>query len=355
MWTKQIGIVFVYILLYLPTNFVKQKRYPMKNRVLFTLGGLLAATVLFAQPTLTDVINEFNTGVEKLNNQEYEQSVEHFNQVLAMAETVGDEAADLKMKAEEQIPAAYYRQATVFMKRKQYDNAIPFLEKTVEYANQYGNNEEIKTKSQEYLPPLYVMEGNKAWKNENHDQALGYFDRALALDDSLYQAHQGKGLVFLAQDETEMMLEEFNKAKEGAMAKDDSKTVSQINEAVDDYYNKFILEEIENVDPEDNDYTYVIEASEKALHANPENPRALYHMALVKNKQIEYDQAIEYALKALQYETDPVWISAINFELGHAYQNTAEYDKACEILSKVMEEPFLSRAERKLESIPGCN
>lgn len=326
----------------------------MKLRVLAILGGVVLTATLSAQ-TLTDVINEFNTGVEKLNNQEYEQSVEHFNQVLAMAETVGDEASDLKTKAEEQIPSAFYRQATVFMKRKQYDNAIPYLEKTVEYANLYSNNEEFKSKSQGYLPPLYVMEGNRAWKNDNYDQALEHFDKALSLDEDLYQAHQGKGLVFLEQDQTDMMLEAFNLAKEGAMAKDDTKTIGQINEAIDTYFNKFIIEEMEMVDPEENDYTYVIEACEKALDANPENPRALYHMALVKNKEIEYDAAIDYALKALQYETDPVWTSAINFELGHAYQNTVEYEKACEALNKVVEEPFLTRAERKLEAIPGCN
>ena len=100
----------------------------MKLRVLAILGGILMAGTLSAQ-TLTDVINEFNSGVEKLNNQEYDVSIDHFNQVLTMAETVGDEANDMKEKAEEQIPAAYYRQATVFMKRKQYDNAIPYLEK----------------------------------------------------------------------------------------------------------------------------------------------------------------------------------------------------------------------------------
>ena len=31
--------------------------------------------------------------------------------------------------------------------------------------------------------------------------AHAYFDKALALDETLYQAHQGKGMVFLDQDE----------------------------------------------------------------------------------------------------------------------------------------------------------
>ncbi|MCK5135297.1 MAG: tetratricopeptide repeat protein [Bacteroidales bacterium] len=326
----------------------------MKLRVLAILGGILLAGSLSAQ-TLTDVINEFNIGVEKLNNQEYEVSVEHFSQVLVLAEAVGDSATDMRTQAEKLIPSAYYRQATVFMKRKQYDNAIPYLETTVETATLYGNNEEIKAKAMNYLPPLYVREGNRAWKNKAFDDAHANFDKALALKESLYQAHQGKGMVFLEQDETEMMLEEFKLAKEGAMAKNDTKTISKINGVVDSYYNKFITEELEMVDPEDNDYTYVIEASENALAANPENSRALYHLALVRNKVIDYDAAVDYALKALQYESEPVWISAINFELGQAYQNSVEYDKACEAFKNVIEEPFLTRAEKKMGSIPGCN
>ncbi len=326
----------------------------MKIRGLATLGAIVFAGSMSGQ-TLTDVINEFNTGVEKLNNQEYEISVEHFNQVLAMAETVGDEANDMRSQAEKQIPSAYYRQATVFMKRKQYDNAIPYLEKTVESSTMYSNNDEIKGKSLKYLPQLHTMEGNRQWKNKQYEESLAHFDKALELDESLYKAHLGKGLVFLDQDETDMMLEEFKLAKEGANSANDTKTLDQINGKIDSYYNKFITEELEMVDPEENDFTYVVEACENALKANPENPRALYHLALVSNKKVEYDAAVDYALQALKFETEAIWLSAINFELGSAYQNSVEYDKACETFKQVLEEPFLSRAEKKMASLSGCN
>jgi tetratricopeptide (TPR) repeat protein len=316
------------------------------------IGGMLLAGSITAQ-TLTEVINEFNTGVEKLNNQEYEVSIEHFNLVISLAAKVGAEANDMKENAQKQIPSAYYRQATVFMKRKQYDNAIPFLEKTVEFATLYNNNEEISKKAAGYLPQLNVAEGNRAWKNKSFDEAIEHFDKALALIPDLYQAYQGKGMVYLDQDETDMMLESFVKAKEGAMAKNDTKTVGSINEAIDSYYNKFIVEEMANVDPEDNDFSYVVEACENALAANPENPRALYHLAIVANKGGEYDKAIENAEKALAHETEPVWISAINFELGSAFQNSDDYTRACEVLKKVTEEPFLTRAEQKMGTV--CN
>ena len=71
----------------------------MKLRALFIIGGMLLAGSLTAQ-TLTEVINDFNTGVEKLNNQEYEVSIEHFNQVLSLAEQVGAEANDMKASAQ---------------------------------------------------------------------------------------------------------------------------------------------------------------------------------------------------------------------------------------------------------------
>ncbi len=325
----------------------------MKLRALAILTGVLLAGTLSAQ-TLTDVINEFNTGVEKLNGQEYVVALEHFNQVLTMAEVVGDEANDMKAQAEKQIPATHYRQATTFMKRKQYDNAIPYLENTVETATLFGNNEEISKKASGYLPQLYVRQGNQEWKNKSYDDAVAYFDKALALNPNLYQACQGKAMVYLEQDETEEMLKCFANAKEGATAKNDTKTVDKINGVIDSYYNKFILEEVGAIDPEENDYSYVVEACDNALAANPNNPRALYHLAMVSNKSEQSEKAIEYTQKALLYEKEAIWISAINFELGSAYQNTKQYDEACEVLQKVTEDPFLARAEKKIE-IVGCD
>jgi tetratricopeptide (TPR) repeat protein len=325
----------------------------MRLREIALFGGILMAGSLSAQ-TLADVINEFNAGVAKVNNQEYDASIVHFNQVLSMAATVGTEADEMKGKAEEQIPLAYYRQATLLLKRQQFDNAIPYLEKTIETATDYNNNEESKLKASQFLVKAYMAEGQRNFKNKSYDNALVLYDKALAMSDTLYQAHQGKGMIFLAQGEIGPMMEEFKLAKAGALEKNDTKAINQINEAIDSYYTKRIMAEMDMIDPEEPDYTYVEEACTKALDANPENSRALYHLAMIYNKKIEYDAAIDYSLKALQFEKEAIWVSAIYFELGHAYQNTVEYEKACEALQKVVEEPFFSKAEKKMATIPGC-
>ncbi len=325
----------------------------MKVRTLAILGGILLTLGLSAQ-NLTEVINEFNGGVALVNNQDYDGSLEHFNKVLEMAEVVGDSATEMLTSAQKQIPLAYYRKAMLYLKRKQYDNAIPYLENTIQTATEFNNNPEEKGKSKRYLLQSYMMEGQRNYKNENYETSLENYDMALAMNEKLFQAHQGKALVYNAQDEIDMMLEEFALAKVGALAKNDAKSLASINKGVDSYYNGIIKEEFDAIDTEDPDYEYVMEAANNALNANPNNPRALYYMAAVSNKNIEYDPAIEYALKGLQFETETIFISALNLELGHAYQNSAEYEKACDALKMVSEDPFLSKAEKKMSNIPGC-
>lgn len=326
----------------------------MKYRVLAIFAGVLLAGTLSAQ-TLTDVINEFNVGVEKLNGQEYDAALEHFNQVLTMADVVGDEANDMKAQAEKQIPSTNYRQATTFMKRKQYDNAIPYLEKTVETATLYNNNEEISKKAAGYLPQLYVRQGSAERKNKNYDAAIEYYDKALAMNPNIYQACQGKGLVYMDQDKTEEMLECFANAKEGATAKNDTKTIDFVDGKINAYYKKIIDDEYAMVDPEEKDYSYVIEVCEMALEASDKNPYAYLRLAEIKNATVEYDAALDYGQKGLDCGgSDPVINSGLNYQIGLAYQNNDDYDSACEAYQKVVEEPFLSMAEKKIDTV-GCN
>lgn len=328
----------------------------MKKRVLsFTIALIVASGSLAAQ-TLTDVINEFNAGVESLNGQSYETALGQFNSALALSEQVGDEAADMKQQAREQVVGTHYRQAITLMKRKQYDQALPALEQTVATSAEYGVKPEFAEKAMQYLPPLYLREGNVLLQQSKYDEALEIFEKALALKPDMYKAHQGKGLVHKEQGEIEKMLEEFDIAKTKALEDGDSEAVGEINAAIDGYYRSLIEEELMMMDTEDPDYTFLLDICDQAIAANDENGYAYWQAAMARNKMIEFDTAIELAKKGLEGETDPVLRSALNYELGIAYQNTASYAEACEAYNNVTDEPFLSRAEKKLETPQlGCN
>ncbi|HKK61849.1 MAG TPA: tetratricopeptide repeat protein [Bacteroidales bacterium] len=315
---------------------------------------LLASGTAFSQ-TLTDVINEFNAAVESLNEQSYESALNQFNNCLTLAEAVGEEADDMKNQAQEQIVGTHYRQAITLMKRKQYDNAIPSLENTVKFAEEYGVKEEFAEKANKYLPPLYIRQGNVYLKQEKFDEALETFDKVLAMNSKTYQAHQGKGLVYKELEEIDNMLEEFNMAKEKAISENDQKLINDVNSAIDGYFRGLIEEELMMIDPEVPDYTFLIDICDEAIEANETNGYAYWQAAMAYNKMVEYDTAIEYAEKGVEVETDPIMLSAIYYELGQAYQNTVRYEDACEAYNKVTEEPFLTKAEKKMMNTPDCN
>lgn len=326
----------------------------MKRIFVIITGMMLAAVSLQAQE-LADVINEFNAGVEDLNSQSYESALEHFNSSLEMADVVGEEASDMKKQAQDQIVGTHYRQAITLMRRKQYDLALGYLENTVNFSAEYGTQEELAEKAAKYLPPLYLREGNVMIARENYDEALEIFNKVLEMDSTDYKAHQGKGLVFLKQENLDMMLEEFNYAREKAAEKGDQDVINDINAAIDGYYRPLIEEELMMMDPEEGDYTFLLDICDQALAANKANGYAWWQIAKARNEMIEYDAAIEAAKNGLEYETDPMLLSALYYELGSAYQNTAQYAEACDALGKVTEEPFLARAERKKTNVPDCN
>ncbi|MFZ5942044.1 MAG: tetratricopeptide repeat protein [Bacteroidota bacterium] len=328
----------------------------MRFKGLAILAGLLLfSATLFSQTTIADVINKFNDGVAKLNAQEYDVAIGVFNETLSMCEQVGAEADDMKAQAQTQIPSTYYRQAALWMKRKQYDKAIPYLENTVKYATEYNNNQEYAEKSQQFLQSLYIMEGNKSVAAVKYSEALDFYDKALALNPDLPKAHQGKGIVYLKQEDTGKMLSEFNLTKDLAGKKGDNELIKEINTTIDNYFNPMIFEALQNVDEEDQDYSDVVDACEQAIDANETNPTAYYVLCLVNNKEIEYDAAIEYGEKAATYETDENKLALINFELGVAYQATVQYEKACEAFNKAMVGDLIEKVEKKKLNVPGCN
>ena len=328
----------------------------MKRVLAFTAVLMLAAGSLVAQPTLTDVINEFNAGVESLNAQSYETALDQFNNALALSEEVGEEADDMKLQAREQVVGTHYRQAITLMKRKQYDQALPALEKTVETSAEYEVKPEFAEKALRYLPPLYLREGNVLLKQSEYDKAMEVFDKAVELKPDLYKAHQGKGLVYKERGEIDKMMEEFNLAKAKAAEEGDDEVIEEINKAINGYYRTLIDEELMMMDTEDPDYTFLLDICDQAIAANDANGYAYWQAAMARNKMVEYDAAIELAKKGLESETDPVLRSALYYELGLGYQNTASYAEACEAYGSVTEEPFLSKAEKKLDTPQlGCS
>jgi len=326
----------------------------MKRSMMFLMTIFVLVPGIFAQ-TYEDVVAKFNEGADDINKGEYVTAIACLNEVLAMAETIGDEATDLAGKAKEQIPLLNYQVAIGYMKQKDYQNAIPYLEKTVDLADEYQNNQEYKQKAMKYLPALLTGVGTQKLKDNDNSEALNMFEHAAKYSPDYAKAYLGQGLVYKANYDEEKMIETLTKAIELGNSTNDAKTVADAQEALGSYFTDLGNMELEDVDPEMEDFTYAIEAFDKALQYNPKNTDAHYKMAIIYNRMIEFDKAIQHGTKALETATDEIKIAAINYELGNAYFGTAEYDQACQAFNNAMVDIFEERAIAKKEKVPGCN
>ncbi len=326
----------------------------MKRFKVFLFFAIISITGIYAQ-SYDDVIAKFNEGADEINKGQYTTAIDHFQEVLSMAEAVGDSADELVAKAEEQIPLLNYQVAIAYMKQKDYENAIPYLENTVDLAEEYNTNEEYKQKAMKYLPTLLTGVGTQKMKAGDMDEALRHFESAVNYSPEYPKAYLGLGLVHKALFEEAEMVEALSKAIELARTKNDAKTLEDAQNALGGYFVDQGNMELEDVDPEMEDFSYAIDAFEKAVEYDPDNSNAHLKLAMIYNRMIEYDQAIEHGKKALETETDEMKIAAINYELGNAYTGTAQYDKACEAYNNAMIDAFEERAAAKKEKVPGCN
>jgi tetratricopeptide (TPR) repeat protein len=327
----------------------------MKKNVLILSLVLLGINMMVSAQKLDDVITLFNEAADKTNKAEYEAAIADFENLIVLAEQVGPEANDLKAKSQEQLPVLNWQLAAAELKQKKFEEAIPHLEKVVEYTSKFNTKPDLNERASRILPQVYTAVGTTLFRDKKYDEAIKLFDKAIKNDEGFTAGYLGKGLIYAEQDDEKNMIGNLEKAIELAKQQNDAKTVETATSRIARYYTTIGDMEREAMDEFDEDYTYPIEFYQKALSYDENYADANYWMAFINNKKMEYDAAIEYAQKALSTETDEVKIAAINFELGNAYTNTAQYDLACAAFNNALVGPIEEMALRRKEKVPGCN
>ncbi len=236
-----------------------------------------------------------------------------------------------------------------------YEAAVPYLKQTIELADKYNNNQEYKQKAEKYLPQLLVAVGTQKYKEQKLDSALDMFELSLKYMPNYDKAYLGEGLIYYDKKNEDKMTSTLTKAMELGKADNDEETVKLAKETLTRYYNEMGDNELQSVDPENEDFTYAIQAYDKALQYDSTNTDANYKLAIIANRQVEYEKAAKYGERALKNAEGEDKIAAINYELGNAYMGEAEYDKACKAYTAAMKSSaFADKAAAKKDKVPGC-
>lgn len=299
---------------------------------------------IFAQ-TLDQAGEAFNQGIQYTNDGKYAEAVSSYEQALKISTQLGEEGVDLQLKAEQQLPLAYFNEAKALFDEKKYTEALPFFEKSVEYADKMG---ETKTgdASKAYLAGIYTAVGNSELKKNDLDAAIDKYNKALSFNPEYYKAYYYLGVAYLKQNKLPEMKENLDKAI--SMAGDDAKTAGNAKDAATSAYQKAGALALQG-----NKFSEAVEYLNMSNDYTNTEPRTYYYLAIAYNGLSKWDDAIEAAKKAIELTPDDK--SDIYFELGKSYENKGDNTEACTNYKKVTGGNNVPAAKYQMEQVLKCN
>lgn len=303
----------------------------------------------------------FNQARETAQQNDFEQAINLFNRAISLAEQVDSEQAnDLISRAQKLIPGLQYQQAVSIYKEFQQAKSLEKLNETItafehaaNLAGDYGQDETQQKASRNATRLLYSR-ATIHYRNNNLDKALESADEAISRRQNYAKAYHLKGKVYTkeAKQDLDMAMQLFDRAIEVGNQTGDNQTVRKANQ---DARDELIYRGVKAMN-ENKEYDRAEDLLNRALKYDSESPNAYYRLAELSNKRANWSQTLNYANKALQYETGGRTDKAkIYFEQAVAYKGMGQKEQACEAFSNAAYGSFKSRAEHEMEFELKCS
>lgn len=323
----------------------------MKNvaKRIFTLIIAFSLNSFAQAQSYEDAVKTFNEGYQFVKDGKSAEAKAKFFEVISISDKVGEEANEIKKKAQSQIPALQYKIAGEVYKSKNIPGAIDAFQEAADLAKQFGDKS-IETKVKGVIPKLYYTQGNSYFKQEKLEDAIEAYHKAIELDPNYGKAYYQIGLVYKKKDNLDLTLENFDKAIEIGLATKDRVAAREAEEAARDL---LIFKGAKQIEAKR--YDSAIELLNKAINYDNESAEIYYRLAEAYNKKSVFDLAIEYANKALKFEkggkTDraKIW-----YELGYAHKNKGNKSAACEAYEQASFGQFKNIAQHEMEHELKC-
>lgn len=282
----------------------------------------------------------FNSAVQNLQNQKYEDAVTYADSSLQIQKDYttymlkGDALVKLNKYAEakeaynasialNQNDAAYNKLGNTQLLLKEYDGATATYEKIL----QISQNEDSKKNAKESIEFIkntkaveLFNEGNELAKDNKFEEAIKKYDASLAINAKDAKTHYQKGIILSKMDKTDDAEKSFNAAIEA----DPNFDMAYLALAG-------LLTKKNDYDGAIKNYEKVVEVSKNPafISSAKEGESRTYLVAgNVAMKEKKYDKAIEYLNKANEKEgSDQAFLS-----LAKAYNEKKQYDNALKSL-----------------------
>ena len=330
----------------------KKKDMTMKCvKVLSIAVALFGITVMSSAQTLQDVADAYNKAGELLSKGDLDGVITEMEKCVELAKKVGtDEAEEIGIKAEVNLPTYYFQKAENLNKAKDYPATLKALEATVAAAEKY-KNAGVKEKAEKTIPQIYYAMGVADFQAQKFNEAIKNLDQAIALDPGNVGAYFVRGVCFQQLKDEAKMEESYRLAIEKGTANGDATNAQKAKAQLVAYFNQ-----AGSAAQGAKKWDDAIAAFSKTLEVDNQNSTAYYSLSVCYNEKKNWDNVISNLDKALEFRTDKDrWtLDGANFYLGTAYAGKKENDKACECFKKVGEGNFQASAKYQIETVLKC-
>ncbi len=332
----------------------------LKYNIFTLLAAVLfmgVSTVAYAQ-SQTEAVEVYNKAIDLAAAGKYQQAIDTYSQAISIAKELGAEGQDIVERSQDALPRLYYQSALNIYKNFQQSPSIAGIEKAIDAfktaadkASQYGNSD-IANQAKGVITQLYYQKSVLAYQQGNLSAALAAINTAIERNPDYAKAYYQKGLIIKDQESAtldeylaavEKTVEVANKVGNASIARQAKESASAV----------LVYRGAQRVQGEN--YSGAIVILEKALEFNPESVNAYYRLAQAYNAQGNWNQALEYAQKALQYANGGAASKAkIYYAIGNAYKGLGQYDNACEAYSNADYGRFSQSVQHTMEFVLKC-
>lgn len=304
-----------------------------------------------AQDARNEAIELYNQAQELAGSGDFTNSIELYREALEI--TQANELNDITELIVERIPRVASSRASNAYRGYQNERTIESANRALEafkeaeeIAQEFGN-EQVLQQAQGAIPQLYYIRSVLHFRADNYEAALEDLDTAIGLNENYAVAYYQKALVTKNQrpSEVDHWLGLYDEAVEVARRVNDDRTLQNtLNSARDELIFRAV-----NL-AEERRFDRALELLRKVEQYDPESANAHYRMAEIYNERGRWDQALQHASRALEFETGGVADRAkIYFELGTAYKGKGETQNACDAFENARHGEFTEPANHELQ------
>ncbi|WP_340106479.1 tetratricopeptide repeat protein [Rhodohalobacter sp. 8-1] len=303
-----------------------------------------------------EAVTLYNQAQELAGAGELEDAIATYRDALEVAEN--NELQDISERIRANIARVYYTRASRSFQQFQQQKSLDAVNQAIEYfedaqeAGREFNDDQVVQQTSRALPQLHYLKSTIQFRNESYDAAMASLDTAIELNPNYPTAHYQRAIVYKKQNpnDNEKTFEYYDRAIELAEQLGDNRTLNNARTGAAEE----LIYRANNLKENDN-YSEAIELLNRVSKYDSDNSDAHYRLAEVHNLMGNYNNAIQHANQALEYETGGVTARAkIYFELGTAYKGLDQTGNACSAFENANYGEFSDPASHELEFVLEC-